>query len=290
VIIVGQQQNTTLAAAQAETPVNIAGFTNFTDEGVVFAKVINKRSGSGTWVIIADPTYYRGNTINLATGAFVPTDHQTLSNRSATNAHPATAIEPDTTNFGGRLALTDDTVQKALDALDDSVTSISLGGTGQTTQTAAFDALAPSTTKGDLIVHNGTDNIRVAVGATDGHSLVVDAASAAGVKWAAAAAGIFAGTFTGTAITPNAVGSGEEMWTYTSASDQTFTGVGTLASLTNGKKFTIVGGAAANMLSFADNDAANGWLLNGPYDLTYGKVLTVIYNSTLARLVEVSRS
>jgi hypothetical protein len=66
---------------------------------------------------------------------------------------------------------------------------IANGGTGQTTAVAAFDALAPTTTKGDLIVHDGTDNIRVAVGATNGHVLTVDSAEASGVKWAAAASG-----------------------------------------------------------------------------------------------------
>ncbi len=66
---------------------------------------------------------------------------------------------------------------------------IANGGTGQTAQTAAFDALAPTTTKGDLIVHNGTDNIRVAVGGTNGHVLTVDSAEASGVKWAASGGG-----------------------------------------------------------------------------------------------------
>jgi len=66
---------------------------------------------------------------------------------------------------------------------------IANGGTGQTAQTAAFDALAPTTTKGDLIVHNGTDNIRVAVGGTNGHVLTVDSAEASGVKWAASSGG-----------------------------------------------------------------------------------------------------
>lgn len=61
--------------------------------------------------------------------------------------------------------------------------AIANGGTGQTTAVAAFDALAPTTTKGDLIVSNGTDNIRVAVGATNGHVLTVDSAQASGVKW-----------------------------------------------------------------------------------------------------------
>lgn len=66
--------------------------------------------------------------------------------------------------------------------------SIARGGTGQTGATAAFDALAPTTTKGDIIVHNGTDNIRVAVGA-NGTVLVADSAEASGVKWDTASGG-----------------------------------------------------------------------------------------------------
>jgi hypothetical protein len=62
--------------------------------------------------------------------------------------------------------------------------AIANGGTGQTTQTAAFDALAPTTTKGDLIVDNGTNNVRLAVG-TDAYVLTADSTAAAGVKWAA---------------------------------------------------------------------------------------------------------
>lgn len=42
---------------------------------------------------------------------------------------------------------------------------VAAGGTGQVTATAAFDALAPTTTQGDLIAHNGTNNVRVAKGA-----------------------------------------------------------------------------------------------------------------------------
>lgn len=65
---------------------------------------------------------------------------------------------------------------------------IANGGTGQTTQTAAFDALAPTTTKGDLIVNDGSDNVRLAVG-TNNYVLTADSAQASGVKWAAVAAG-----------------------------------------------------------------------------------------------------
>lgn len=66
--------------------------------------------------------------------------------------------------------------------------AIAKGGTGQTAQTAAFDALAPTTTKGDLIVHNGSDNIRLGVG-TNNYVLTADSGEASGVKWAAATGG-----------------------------------------------------------------------------------------------------
>lgn len=75
------------------------------------------------------------------------------------------------------------------------------GGTGQTTAVAAFDALAPTTTKGDLIAHNGTDNIRLPVGATNGHVLTVDSAEASGIKWAAASSGKLAQAVTASSVT-----------------------------------------------------------------------------------------
>lgn len=64
------------------------------------------------------------------------------------------------------------------------VVAIANGGTGQTTATAGFDALAPTTTKGDLIVSDGTDNVRQAVG-TDTYVLTADSTTATGIKWAA---------------------------------------------------------------------------------------------------------
>lgn len=42
--------------------------------------------------------------------------------------------------------------------------AISDGGTGASTATAAFDALAPSTTQGDIIYHDGTSNVRLGAG------------------------------------------------------------------------------------------------------------------------------
>lgn len=62
---------------------------------------------------------------------------------------------------------------------------ITRGGTGQGTQTAAFNALAPSTTKGDLIVYAAT-NVRQAVG-TNGTVLTADSTQINGLKWDAPA-------------------------------------------------------------------------------------------------------
>lgn len=60
--------------------------------------------------------------------------------------------------------------------------AITDGGTGAGTSTAAFDNLSPTTTKGDVIVSNGTNNVRQAVGA-DGEVIVADSTQASGIKW-----------------------------------------------------------------------------------------------------------
>lgn len=64
---------------------------------------------------------------------------------------------------------------------------IANGGTGQTTQTAAFDALAPTTTQGDISYHNGTDNVRLAKG-TAGQVLTMNSGATA-PEWADAGGG-----------------------------------------------------------------------------------------------------
>ncbi len=59
---------------------------------------------------------------------------------------------------------------------------IANGGTGQVTAGAAFAALSPTTTKGDIIADDGTDPVRVPAG-TEGYRLAVSSAAAAGVAW-----------------------------------------------------------------------------------------------------------
>lgn len=67
--------------------------------------------------------------------------------------------------------------------------AIADGGTGQTTQTAGMDALSPTTTKGDLLVDNGTNVVRLAIGIND-QVLTADSTQTEGVKWAAAGGAI----------------------------------------------------------------------------------------------------
>lgn len=56
------------------------------------------------------------------------------------------------------------------------------GGTNASDKTAAFDNLSPLATKGDLLTHDGTNNVRLPVG-PDNHMLVADSGQTEGVKW-----------------------------------------------------------------------------------------------------------
>ena len=62
--------------------------------------------------------------------------------------------------------------------------SIANGGHGASTAADGFDNLAPTTSAGDLITYDGSDNIRLAIG-TAGQVLKVNS-SANGVEWGAA--------------------------------------------------------------------------------------------------------
>ena len=62
------------------------------------------------------------------------------------------------------------------------VVSIAKGGTGQATKTLGFNALSPQTTKGDLITNDGTNDVRIGVGA-DTSILIADSSQTDGIRW-----------------------------------------------------------------------------------------------------------
>jgi hypothetical protein len=64
---------------------------------------------------------------------------------------------------------------------------VNKGGTGQTTATEGFDALAPTTTAGDIIYNNGTDNVRLGIGTA--LQVLRTNAGATAPEWATATSG-----------------------------------------------------------------------------------------------------
>lgn len=110
---------TTLAAALTATPSNLI-WTSFSEYKHLYTAVFRCRTGFTN-------TTHRCKMVSLQSYRLTPgspssgfsaTDHQALSNRSAANAHPATSVFTDTTNFGALLSASDLTVQQALDTLD----------------------------------------------------------------------------------------------------------------------------------------------------------------------------
>jgi hypothetical protein len=104
--------------------------------------------------------YLRGNGTNVVMAAIQAADVPTLNQNTTGTA----------SNVTGTVAIAN-------------------GGTGQTTKLAAFDALSPATTKGDLIAYDGTDNVRLPIG-TDTFVLTADSTQATGMKWATGGASI----------------------------------------------------------------------------------------------------
>jgi hypothetical protein len=107
--------------------------------------------------------------------------------------------------------------------------AITAGGTGQADKTSAFDALAPTTTKGDLIVNTGSDNVRLPVG-SDTQVLIADSTEPYGVKWGSV---VGVGTVTSVGISAPA------MFT---VSGSPVTGAGTLTLSYSGTALPITSG------------------------------------------------
>jgi len=193
-----------------DTLVGKATTDTLTNKTITGNTAVNLVSGSGTMVLNTSGTV----TLPNATDTLVGKDTtDTLTNKSISGASntltniPNSATTATDANTNSAIVARDASGNFSAGVITASLTgnvtgnvsgtaanvtgtvAIANGGTGQTGATAAFDALAPTTTKGDVIVHNGSDNIRVAVGSF-GQALVADNSAAAGVKWSTIPQGV----------------------------------------------------------------------------------------------------
>ena len=118
--IMGQAAHTTLAAANAENVASLAyGTFPFTEAAALYKLTFLTATGNANTgkVQLVAVNRIVGSTVTISQTGI--NDHSALSNLTAANAHPASSIYPSVTNFGEILSSADDTVQKALDTLDD---------------------------------------------------------------------------------------------------------------------------------------------------------------------------
>jgi hypothetical protein len=94
-------------------------------------------------------------------------------------------------------------------------------------------------------------------------------------------------TFTGTTITPSA--DGFQKWSYTGGSAQTLASIDT-SSLDDGYIINILGTSDTNTLTIDYSDTSEGFLINGTWVAYRGSLISLQWDVSLDRFVEVSRN
>ena len=144
--------------------------------------------------------------------------------------------------------------------------AISRGGTGQATKTAGFDALSPTTTAGDVIVHNGTNNVRQAIG-SDGQVLVADSSQTNKLKWTTLQQGA-KNYITNGGFENNSVNS----WSSVGCATVTNSFPASVGS--GGAAFSAANGGRAKNAATADPSVISSGQLAGNYSLSWGFTTT----------------
>src|SRR5579859_927142 len=148
-------------STDADTSSQLFGATVYVNQGTVNANTGWTQTTSGTITIGTSSiswAQFSGSGAFTA-GAGISIVGTTISN---------TGVLSFQTNLSGLTPSTSTTGAVTLSG----TLGIASGGTGQVTQTAAFDALSPLSTAGDLLFFNGTHNARLPVG-TNGQILAV---------------------------------------------------------------------------------------------------------------------
>lgn len=213
------------------------------------AGVITFGTTAITFVQVSDATLYTAGTgLTLTSGTvFSITPVGTAGTYGSASQVPVV-----TTNASGQVTtVTNTAIAIAASQVTSGTFSIAQGGTGQTTASAAFNALSPITATGDLIVGNGTNSAtRLGIGA-NGYLLTSDGTTAV---WAAApasmvypGAGIAVSTGSAWGTSYSVSGSGNVALTTSPAFTTPDLGTPSAATLTNATGLPIVAGTTGTL-------------------------------------------
>ncbi len=220
----------TEAATETLTNKSISGSTNtltnidLTTSVTGNLPINHGGTGQGTKASAFDALSPMSAAGDLIYGGAAGTNTRLIASSSGTVLHSGT------TPSWGAVSLTADI---------SGILTINNGGTGQNSASAAFGALSPLTTKGDIVGYS-TVNARIPVG-SDGQVLTADSAQSLGLKWATPTTG----TVTSVAMT---------VPTFLSVSGSPVTSSGTLAVTLSGTALPVLNGGTGTTTSTGSGD------------------------------------
>lgn len=172
------------AVIEGELGINSVTYSWPAAQGGATTFLMNNGSGSLSWAAIPIQT---STLLNSAVHTDVVTGTPVRGDLIVANATPNWTKLAKGTQYQVLLGGLSDPGWGAVDLSQSTAITgtlgISNGGTGQTTKAPAFNALSPLSTKGDVIAHDGSNNVRVAVSVTNGQALVAASGATPGVKW-----------------------------------------------------------------------------------------------------------
>lgn len=109
---------------------------------------------------------------------------------NASSVNRGLLIAADWTTFNGKenVLTFNSPLSRSTNTISLSTVPIASGGTGNTTANAAFAALSPMTTKGDIISRSSTVPVRLGIG-SDNQVLTADSTQTSGMRWATPSGG-----------------------------------------------------------------------------------------------------